>query len=117
MNKAPPTCPLCTNAVLRSGGSTYDDVELKYFVCLCKNYSCFECSDNVFSEVFIQNLFEIRVHYTSNVYQRHSITIYSDPNRSGKIEFKLNDEDFIGVFSRDNLHPLLGKLEKYEVFS
>jgi hypothetical protein len=40
--------------------------------------------------------------------------IHKRPMKPG---IKLNAEDFVRVFSRNNLHPLLEKIEKYEVFS
>lgn len=137
MKEAPYYCPVC-NRVLSC--QAYSSIEtpksatsmFERYVCAYNDYACSILNPDLsflgadFSEIFIfgthEEMFQtgciaLRVFYKNNNILTHHIDLHYKHKLPFKIDVKLTDEIFIAVFSRDNLHPLLEKLQKYEVFS
>jgi len=137
MKEAPYYCPIC-NRVLTCQGSSSIETAVENtslfdrHVCSYNDYACSVLNPDLsylgadFSEIFIfgthEEMFQtgckaLRIFYKNNKVLTHHIDLHYKHKLPFKIELKLNDETFQAVFSRNNLHPLLQKLEKYEVFS
>jgi len=130
MNEIPYYCPIC-GLVLTTYGTDSDTI-YKSSRCVRDHYACSQYDPKTSSksadasEIFVigtnDEMFKtgckaIRVFYLNGEYLSHEIDMKFIHKRPFKIGLKLNDEIFLAVFSRDNLHPLLEKLEKYEIFS
>jgi hypothetical protein len=133
----PTHCPLCKSILSRRGSVSVETPhESKTiedsFQCPNVDYACSNLNPELswlgasYSELFVvgthEEMFQtgciaIRVFYLHDNYLTHQIDLRFIHKRPFKLGVKLNDEDFIRVFSRDDLHPLLEKIEKYSVFS
>jgi len=122
MKEAPYHCPIC-DCVLTMEGieqvNTKDKGEYRMLLhrCVKNHYSCITRPKiNLFSEMFRIDSISIVIHYQDGEYEDHAIRFYVNDKTTCKTEVKLSRENFLSIFSRDDLHPLLQKLEKYEVF-
>lgn len=137
MNTVPYYCPVCSRVLTCQSSSTVETPVqstsiFESHVCSHHDYACCKLNPNLsylgadFSEIFVigthEQMFQtgctaVRIFYLNDKILTHQIDMNFIHKRPFKIGFKLNDEDFIRVFSRNDLHPLLQKIEKYEVFS
>lgn len=130
-------CPVCNKALKRRGSSTIEtpmnttNIQDSY-ECSKHDYGCSQLNPKLsflgadFSEIFVigseeemfkTGCFAVRVFYLNEKILTHQIDMRFIHKKPFKPGVKLNAEDFARVFSRNNLHPLLEKIEKYEVFS
>lgn len=130
-------CPLC-NEILKRRGSVSTETSVtsisiqESYECPNHDYACSQHNqklswiDSDFSEIFVigtnEEMFKtgckaIRVFYRNEKIITNQIDMKFIHKKPFKIGIKINDEIFNRVFSRNNLHPLLEKIEKYEVFS
>lgn len=137
MKEAPYYCPLCNRVLTCQGRSSIETPTestsmFDRHVCSHHDYACSVLNPDLsylgadFSEIFIigthEEMFQtgcvaIRVFYLNGNILTHQIDTSFIHKKPFRIRLKLNDEIFMQVFSRNDLHPLLEKVEKYEVFS
>lgn len=130
-------CPICNELLKRRGGVTVENsvssISMQEsYACPNHDYACSQLNPKLsflaadFSELFvigsIEEMFEsgckaIRVFYRNEKIITNQIDMKFIHKKPFRIGVKINEEIFNRVFSRNNLHPLLEKIEKYEVFS